>query len=358
MSQVVVVGGGVAGLSVASALARRGRAVLLYERETQLGAGSSAKSAAIFRLAVEEPVNVQLALRGREIGRRLSPEGTIRALGGFYPCAADDERQRILEAAAFTGVREARPDELPAPLGHRDRPALFSPQDGAIDVHTLIHGLAREARLAGAKLLTGTAAEALDYSAGRVAGVRVASEVVPAEVVVDATGAWSPDFAPTDVGIRPHRRHLFVLDTPHASAFAQVVWDLSTHLYLRPESGGLLVSPCDEEPMPATDHVPTSSEAGSLLFQKLATWAPALQDARVRTVWAGLRPLTADHRFVVGFDPRVPGLFRLGGFGGHGMTAGAAAGELAAAMLCGESPPEARELDPARFARVPSSCAP
>ena len=350
MSRVVVVGGGIAGLAVASALARRGREVVLFERQPQLGAGSSARSAAIFRLAVAEPVNVRLALRAREIGRRLAPEGTVRALGGFYLSDDSPERQRILEAAGEAGVREARPGELPGLLASRHRPALFSPDDGVIDVHALVHGLAREAKAAGARLVLDTGVDTLTFEAGRVAGVRVGVEELSAEAVVDATGAWSPTFAPeSDAGIHPHRRHLFVLDSPHASAFPNVVWDLTANIYLRPESGGLLVSPCDETPMAGCDHVPTTPEAGSLLFEKLASWAPALVNATVRTVWAGLRPLTRDHRFVVGFDARLPGLFRLGGFGGHGMTAGAAAGELAAALLCGDDPPDARELQPNRF---------
>jgi glycine/D-amino acid oxidase-like deaminating enzyme len=102
--------------------------------------------------------------------------------------------------------------------------------------------------------------------------------------------------------------------------------------------------------MDAVEHVPTEPEAASLLFDKLAAWAPSLTETTVRRVWAGLRPLTADHRFVVGHDPGIPALFRLGGFGGHGMTAGAAAGELAARILCGENPIDSDDLSPARFA--------
>ena len=189
----------------------------------------------------------------------------------------------------------------------------------------------------------------LVVEAGRVVGVTVGEQTYAGEVV-DATGAWSPRLASVRwPRVRPARRHLFVLDSPAVAAFQGVVWDLDVGLYVRPESGGLLASPCDETLMPASEHVPTSSEAASMLFEKLSRWAPALSQSTIRRVWAGLRPLTSDHRFIVGPDPLVPGLFRLGGFGGHGMTAGIAAGELAARMLSGEAVPEAAELSPARF---------
>lgn len=350
MGRVVVIGGGIAGVSVAAELSRRGREVLVVERETQLGTQSTGRSAAIFRLAVAEPVNVRLARRSRDIGRRVVADGTVTSLGGLYPCDDDDERRRLLDAAGFAGVRASTREDVPDLLLHRDRPGVFSPEDGVIDTHALLHGLASEARRSGAVFALGRGVDELVLEAGRVVGVRLGSEELQAQEVVDATGAWSPSIAPSsETGVRPHRRHLFILDTPLASALRTVVWDLTEGIYLRPESGGLLVSPCDEQAMAGTDHVPTSPDAGTLLFEKLSRWAPALAGAAVRRVWAGLRPLTTDHRFVVGPDPRVPGLFRLGGFGGHGMTAGAAAGELAAAMLCGEWPADAGELAPGRF---------
>lgn len=349
MAQVVVIGGGIAGVAVTAELARRGREVLLLEREPQLGTQSSGRSAAIYRLAVAEEVNVRLALRAREIGRRVAPGGTVHETGGLYPCANDEERRAILSASAPAGVREAIASDFPSQLAVRDGPALFSPQDGAIDTHRLVHGLAAEARAAGARFLFGSEMTALATQGGRVAGVIADGEEIRAEVVVDATGAWSPSIAPeSGSGVAPARRHLFLLDTPHAANWPGVVWDLTEHIYLRPESGGLLVSPCDEQAMAAVSHVPTSTEAASLLFEKLSRWAPGLADATVRRFWAGLRPLTDDHRFVVGEDPNIPGLVRLGGFGGHGMTAGAAAGELAAELICGIESPWLRELSPAR----------
>lgn len=356
MSRAVIIGGGIAGVSTARALAGRGFEVLLLEREAQLGQHSSGLNAAIFRLAVAEPVNVALAMRSRDIGEALVPGGTVRALGGLYPCEDPVEREAILEASAQAGVRPSAAADVPEGLTHRHRPGVFSEGDGVIDIHALLHALAADAVRRGARLRLGASVEQVVTRGGRAAGVVVDGEEVTADVIVDATGAWSPWLpgAPSLEGIiRPHRRHLFLLDSDQAKRFAGVVWDLTDGVYLRPESGGLLVSACDETALaPGASAVPVDRELPGVLFDKLSRWAPGLSEARLRRYWACLRPLTPDHRFVVGEDPRLPGLLRVGGFGGHGMTAGAAAGELAAALAGGEWPRWAAELAPARFSNA------
>lgn len=351
MGQVVVIGAGIAGVATAAALARRGRAVTLLERERLAGTGSTGRNAAIFRLAVAEPENVELALRARAIGERLLPGGAVHATGAHYRCRDEGERDAILRASARAGVREVARD---AALGRGAGPLLFSPDDGVIDAHGLVQALLRDATSHGAVVRFGAGVDGLEREAGRVAGVRVGEERIAAEVVVDATGPWSPGLEgarESDVGIRPHRRHLFQLDVDAACIPAGVVWDLAAGYYLRPESGGVLASACDETAMIASgpaDLVPTDPDVVAVLYEKLSAVHPSLAAAHVRRCWAGLRPLTADHRFVLGPDPRIAGLFRVGGLGGHGMTAGAGAGELAAAILSGEATPLAAALAPSR----------
>jgi glycine/D-amino acid oxidase-like deaminating enzyme len=353
VGRIVVIGGGIAGVSVAWALASRGRDVMLLEREPRLGQHSSGLNAGIFRLAVAEPVNVRLGLRSREIGEQLAPGGFVRTSGGIYPCADDRERSAILEASRHAGVCVASPAALPAWLAVRDRPALFSPSDGDIDIHGLLRALALAAQRCGAQLLCNAAVTSLDFSAGTVTGVLQGEQRVAAETVIDCTGAWSPTLTPSDGGaaIKPHRRHLFVIDKPAGFDSTDVVWDLTDGIYVKPVKDGLLVCPCDETPLAAGAEVPTDHAAQDLLREKLARWAPTLSTMPIRRWWAGLRPLTADHKFVVGPDPHLAGLFRVGGFGGHGMTGGPAAGEIAAALLSGEHPTFADELSPARLAR-------
>jgi D-arginine dehydrogenase len=127
------------------------------------------------------------------------------------------------------------------------------------------------------------------------------------------------------------------------------VWHLDEGVYFRPESGGLLLSPCDETPsqpgVPAVD--PLAAES---LAVKLPRAFPRLAAVTVALAWAGLRTFAADRLPVIGPDPRVEGFFWIAGLGGHGVTTSLSAGELAAKLLLEPRRDAGNPFSPARFA--------
>jgi glycine/D-amino acid oxidase-like deaminating enzyme len=349
VQRIIIIGGGIAGLGTAWCLARRGRSVLLLEQAPSFAAASSARSAGMFRLAVADPLNVELAVRSRQLGEELAP-GAFRRTGGLYVCAGDAERRAILSASASAGVREATEQDLPEWLTDRARPAVQSPCDGILDVPALVEALTRQARALGADLRSGAGVTGIDTRDGRVTGVMTASERFPADVVIDCAGSWSVELAGAPSlshALHPRRRHLFVLEGD-ARLVPGIVWDLGAGVYVRPHEEGILASACDESAISPTLDVPVDSTVVDSLRTKLSRWAPALARCPVRRSWAGVRPLTKDHRFLVGPDRSLAGLFRVTGFGGHGVSAGLAAAEVAAAILCDEPTPLAAALDPHR----------
>ena len=120
------------------------------------------------------------------------------------------------------------------------------------------------------------------------------------------------------------------------------MWALGEELevYFRPESGGVLASPCDEVPWPPS-LPPTDADALERLADRLAKLAPGLGLAAVRRAWACLRTFAPDRMPVIGPDPRVEGLFWLVALGGSGMSVGVGAGELLAAVVAGREHPVA-----------------
>ncbi len=357
---VLIVGGGIAGLAAAFHLTRRGwTGVHLLEREPALASHSSGRNAAIFRQITEDAVGVALARRSAELLDE-GPgglDGWLERCGGLYVAAGTGLVAEAAAQAEASGVVHALVDreglERLAPVlgsGSAQR-GLWVDSDGVIDIHSVTEALARAVRAAGGRITTSCSVERIQVEEGQVCGVLLADgrELRGSQVVI-AAGAWSSSLGEAvgaPLALEPLRRHLAVLDA-ELPAGSPVVWNLDDEVYFRAETGGLLASPCDETPSePCLP--PTSLDALEVLGEKLQHLAPSLADCSVRRSWACLRTFASDRQFVAGADPRLPGLYWLGGFGGRGMTEGLAAGEVLACVMAGEEHPLAEELSPARL---------
>jgi D-arginine dehydrogenase len=208
-----------------------------------------------------------------------------------------------------------------------------------VDIHALLTRYLQEARESGFVLRTRTEVQDLVVEAGRVVGVETTRGRVRADAVLDASGAWAGRLGRSEpLPLRRLRRHLFVAGPPpgghQRSPFA---WVEDAAFYFRPEGDGLLLSPCDETPMPPGEP-PTDPAAADMLAEKLSRHAPAFTDLPIRRSWACLRTFAPDRRPIIGADPALPGLFHIAGLGGFGMGTSAAVGELAAALMAGDDP--------------------
>ncbi len=360
-ADVVIIGGGIAGLSVAWSLTRAGvRGVALFEREPLFATHSSGRNAAIFRLLDRSTGVPALALRSRELlDELMGGRAWLRETGAILSARSMGALAPLIEVARAHGIAHSvveRPElgRYCAPLAMGSATVgIHVPGDGVLDIHAMISALSEAARRGGARLQTGAVVELIERRGGRAVGVRLASgESVDAGAVLIAAGAWASAMGAATgapLALTPMRRHLAQL-TPRERLSPQspVVWCEDEEVYYRPESGGVLASPCDEDAYPPC-LPPEAPSALALLAEKLGRVAPSLADASVQRSWACLRTFAPDRALVAGPDPRVPGLFWLGGLGGHGMTAGVGAGELAAALLRGEGHPLAQALAPCRL---------
>lgn len=357
-----MVGGGIAGLSAAHHLSReRLGAVLLLEREGVLCTHSSGRNAAIFLELSSGPGDVALARRSRPMLDELLP-GWLSPCGTLMVASDGKSLEPLLARAEREGVRCGRMDRrelleaAPALEGGNAKAGLFCPGDGVMDVHGVSQALARGIRARGGRIECGAEVAAVEAKGGRLSGVKLASgERVSAGTVVLCGGAWAGELGGTagaPLSMVPLRRHLAVLVPPEKVTGLQVVWSVDADVYFRPESGGFLASPCDEEPWPPG--LPPASQAGlERLAEKLSKVAPALSRSEVRRAWACLRTFAKDRAAVVGADPRVRGLHWMAGLGGHGMTGGLAAGEVLAAAVAGRSDPLGEVLSPVRLLPPP-----
>ncbi len=348
----VVVGGGVAGLSAALALSAEQR-VLLLEREPLLAAHASGRNAAIFRPLERDATTAVLAGRSAERFGELDVGPLLRRTGLLLAARSSAELAELRDHAAAQAVEcelvegAALYERSPLLVGGEVGAALWVPAGGVIDIHALTSALAARARDAGARLHIGSAVARVNVERGRATGVALEDgTVLHASTVVLAAGAWGAMLgasAGAALPLVPWRRHLVQLGAVAGCEPQEpVVWRVDDELYFRPESGGVLCSPCDAEP--SAPGVPLAdATALELLARKLARSAPKLASAGVRSSWACLRTFAPDGELVLGGDPRVDGLHWFAGLGGRGLGVAVAAGELLAELVRGR--PSASDLE-------------
>jgi glycine/D-amino acid oxidase-like deaminating enzyme len=290
-------------------------------------------------------------------------QDVVRSGGALTVVASDAlaRLQGLAQVARAEGVDLAEwtpgraEDLVPVLDASRMAGVLHVPGEGTIDIHTLVHGALDYARAAGVQVRLGCGVRGVRVAQGRVCGVETDAGEIEAAVVVNAAGAWAAELGrqagAAYLPLRPMRRHLAFLRVAGPPPAWPVVWDLSTPLYFRPESGGVLVSLCEEIPSQPGDESCDDHLAERLAFG-MHGLRPPLDDAHLVRAWACQRTIAPDDRFVVGPDSRLEGFFWVAGLGGHGMSAGLAAARVAADLIVGEHPVEADVLSPGRFAEI------
>ena len=336
-AEILIVGGGVAGLSTAFHLAKAGqKGVMVVEREELPGFYASGHNAGIARQLTGRAEHTALAVQGCA---QLHKAGLMRASGGYLLAAEPGGTRALAEEARAFGLAASQGAGSPIPgLGAAEW--LHLAGDGVIDIAAELGYCADTARAGGARLRFGCQVQAISPGPD---GFRVATDQgeFRARTLVNAAGAWAGEVGRMagglDIPFRPLRRHLVWSPAP-CPADQPWAWWADRPFYLRPESGGALLCPCDESAVrlpargsqPAADPSVLEDLAGSL-----RDLVPALAEAPVARLWCGLRTFAPDRRFVLGPDPLRPDLFWVAGLGGHGMTSGLAVGKMAADGILG-----------------------
>lgn len=356
-TEVVIIGAGFAGLAAARALLRQGvKSLVVLEREAQPGQHASSQNAGMIRQSgVAEDIQEVLVAGARAL-REVFPSRSelFREQGALLLMGKNDHDRTAsyLEGAKRWGLpvelhsREAAVRRVPILAEADFDSALWSPQDGVLDIHALLSYLTAEVKNGGGFLQTGLAVTGFERSGDRLVKVNTATGAIETSAVVNAAGAWAASIAvmagASPIRFHPYRRHLaFTGPLAWVKADWPFVWDIHHEYYFRPETGGLLMSPCDETRVPAGR--PQVDDGVMAEFgERLSRVCPPLAGLPVQRAWAGLRTFAEDRKFVVGPDPRVKNFFWLAGLGGHGVTGCLALGELAARSVLGRT--EGEEL--------------
>lgn len=363
---ILIIGGGIAGLSAAAALSEHARVTVL-EAEEQVGFHSSGRSATMLHYALGDRLVRALTLASRPffddppadfgdvpLGRRMA----------VLVHAREDERSELEELDAELSLFVSL-DRLDAQGVHELCPLLkddalygIADRDGIrLDPHALLQGNLRQLRSRGGELVAGQRVARIERAEGawRVTSEKGATFAAP--ILVNAAGAWADQIAVAagvrPLGLEPKQRTIITFDAPpgtelEALPFAKTVGD---ELYFAPESGRLFASPMDEVPTDPCDAQPDELEVALAAYRMEERTAVKVE--RIHSRWAGLRTFTPDRRPAAGFAADSEGFFWLAGQGGFGLQTSPAMATVATALITGQAWPLANaseaELSPARF---------
>ena len=352
MTRVAIVGGGIAGISAAWALATE-HEVVVFEGEAELATHTTGRSAATLSETSGHRVVCALARASRPF-LETPPEGfaehplTNRRGLLWVGRSGDVPALDAVAATAATGVAPTarRVDQatvvklVPALRSEATTAGgVWEPDALKLDVAALVAGFAAAARRRGAVIRRRCAVHSLAHSAYGWTLTCAADDGGPStltvDVVVNAAGAWGDVVAAgagvAPLGLRPLRRTACLVPAPPETASWPLVMDVANRFYFEPDAGGLLLSPADEHPSDPVDAVAEIEDVAWSL--EMLAEATTLEVRHVRSSWAGLRTFTADRVPAVGWDADAPGFCWLVGQGGAGIKTAPAIATAVAAIV-------------------------
>jgi sarcosine oxidase subunit beta len=367
-AEVVVVGGGIIGTSIAFHLAEAGVDVCLLERE-QLASGSTSRAAGGVRAQFSDPLNIQLGLRSLEafahFGERPGAEIDLAQVGYLFlldrPEDVDTfERNVALQNELGLPSRLVTVEEAAtlSPLAGLEGvlAATYCPLDGTASPEAAVQGYAAGAREHGAQIVTDCSVTGIDHESGEIYEVHTELGSIRTGVVVCAAGVWSPRIAELigfELPVEPVFREVGYTGPAELPGRFPLTVDFSTSLYFHREGPGLLFGLSDREQRPGFDAPPPEREWLEKVVEVAERRLPGLLEMGVAGGWRGYYDMSPDANALVGEAPGPSRFLYATGFSGHGFLQGPAIGEVVRDLVLEREPfVDVAPLGVARFERA------
>ena len=359
-ADVVIIGGGCMGASVAYHLARRGVTdVVLVEREKMLATGSTGRNAGGVRHQFSNAANILLSIESIGMLERFADEvghpvdfhqdGYLFLLS--TPASVDTFKRNVaLQRSLGVDVEWLDADAAAAlaPGLNADGVigATYCRRDGIADPNGVTMGFAKSAQASGVAIERDTEVTGIRVDGGHVAAVETTRGTIATRTVVNAVGPHARQvgrLAGVDVPVDPFRRHIFIAafdrsaEAPRVPASHLMVIDFDTTFYFHREGGGMLFGMGDPNETPTFD-ITVQWDFLPQVIDVAVTRLPALADASISHAWAGLYEISPDGNPIIGPAPGVGGFFLINGFSGHGFQHSPAAGRVLADVITGRDP--------------------
>ncbi len=366
-AQVVIIGAGIVGSSIAYNLAKKGcKEIAVLEKEPYFAAWSTGKAAGGIRAQFANEINIKISLWSENIFEKFSQEMECDALydqvGYLFLLSepkdwetfqknAELQKQLGLPVHLLTPeevnklVPELKTDDL---LG-----ATFCKKDGLVDPYEFCMGYINQAKKLGVAFEMETEVVGIGLNDGKISKVKTNKGDMEAKIVVNAAGAFAAQIgkmAGVEIPVYPIKRQITTTaPLDYIKPNFPMVVDFASGLYMHKESGGLLLGWADKDTKPGFDLSVDPNYTDQVLMKALYRM-PILENAQISSSWAGLYETTPDNNAILGEVPEVEGFYLANGFSGHGVMHAPAVGILISELILeGKTSLDISELALERF---------
>ncbi len=347
-ADVVIIGGGIIGLSIAYSLAlKKAGKIVLFEKG-QLGEGSTSRCVGGIRTQFSTEINIRFSLESLKAFEVFKDEFGVdpefRGIGYLFLASTEREVETFKE-----NIKLQKKFNIPVEFLNSDEIGIrwpylrvddvlggtFCAWDGYAGPNEVLLGFASGAKRAGVRIHEGMEVMGISTEKGKIRSVKTRDDEISTAVVVNAGGPYAASIGKmirVEIPVRPLRRQIFIT-TPFRLADHPIPLTIDFHKgwYFRQEGDGLLLSgPLDVEP---SFNLNTEYEAMVKASENAMDRVPVLERARIARGWAGLYEISPDHHAILGRVPGVEGFILANGFSGHGFQHSPAVGKVISELI-------------------------
>lgn len=348
-AEVIIIGGGIMGLSTAYHLALRGCTDVIIIEKDLLAQASTGLSVGGIRQQFSHPANILLSQQSLRVFKTFEEKFGVdirfRQAGYLFLAQKESTWQEFLSSVEVQGdhdvpVEALSPEDIKSGWPYLNvsdlKGGTFGPDDGYADPYLVAMGFAKIARKLGVRVQEKTEVTGIDIKSDKIQGVETSKGAFTAPMVINVAGAWGAlvaRMAGFELPVKPYRRQVFI--TRKFKALPQpvsMIIDMDVTFYFRGEEPGVLMGMSDpEEPSSFNTHV--DWDFLERVIEAAIHRAPVLKEAQILRGWGGLYAITPDDNPIIGTRPGAEGFFCAVGFSGHGFQQGPAVGRLLSELI-------------------------
>lgn len=348
IADIVIIGGGIIGLSIAYHLALKKAGKIILLEKGQLGEGSTSRCLGGIRVQFSTPINILFSLESIKFFENFKDQFNIdpgfNRIGYLFLASHEStinlfrkniELQRGFNLPVTFLTKEDIEKQWPFLRLDDIKGGTFCPIDGFSDPSAILNGFVKGAKDRGVKIYEGKEVKGIIIDGGRIRGVKTKDEEIYTDMVINATGPFAEDIgmmAGIKIPVKPIRRQIFIIPPfyliPHD---IPLVIDFDRGWYFRKEGSGFLISgPIDKEP---SFNLNVDYKGMAEASENAIHRVPLFEKARIVRGWAGLYEISPDHHAILGKVPELEGFILANGLSGHGFQHSPAIGKVISELV-------------------------